>query len=223
MKSPFPGMDPYIETCGMWGDFHLGLISQIKQSFADTAPERYIIRSRYRTYWELDEEHREAFIVISEFDDATREQCLVTCIEVLSPSNKRPGSEGWNAFQRTRQSMLLGGLNLVEIDLLRGGERMPMLEPWPKSPYTILVARPLKESTCRVWPASFQHALHPVHVPLADPDADLPMDLQPMIDAIYARGRYERSIDYRKPLTPPLNPDEAAWLQRQLRARNNFA
>jgi hypothetical protein len=22
MKSPFPGMDSYIEACGLWGDFH---------------------------------------------------------------------------------------------------------------------------------------------------------------------------------------------------------
>ena len=29
MKSPFPGMDPYIEACGLWGDFHHELISEI--------------------------------------------------------------------------------------------------------------------------------------------------------------------------------------------------
>jgi Protein of unknown function (DUF4058) len=40
----------------------------------------------------------------------------------------------------------------------------------------------------------------------------------PMIAAIYQRSRYERSIDYTKPLTPPLSPDEAAWLQRQLQS-----
>ena len=26
MKSPFPGMDPYIESCGLWEDFHYGLV-----------------------------------------------------------------------------------------------------------------------------------------------------------------------------------------------------
>ena len=29
MKSPFPGMDPYIEACGFWEDFHHGLIEQV--------------------------------------------------------------------------------------------------------------------------------------------------------------------------------------------------
>ena len=28
MKSPFPGMDPYIEACGLWGDFHSHLIEK---------------------------------------------------------------------------------------------------------------------------------------------------------------------------------------------------
>ena len=34
MKSPFPGMDPYIEACGLWGDFHHDLISEIKYALA---------------------------------------------------------------------------------------------------------------------------------------------------------------------------------------------
>jgi hypothetical protein len=40
-----------------------------------------------------------------------------------------------------------------------------------------------------------------------------------MIDAIYQRSRYERSIDYRQPLTPPLDARETAWLEQQLQAR----
>jgi hypothetical protein len=274
MKSPFPGMDPYIEACGLWGDFHFDLIAEIKHALAAVAPERYVVRADERSYMVLAEsegkrrrafipdvgvvgpqnrkkptrkndgvavaehgtdiepvtmralvaeEHREAFIEISEIDEATREQHLVTCIEVLSPSNKRAGSEGWNVYLRKRQSVMLGGVNLVEIDLLRQGERMPMLDPWPKSPYTVLVARAFKEYACRVWQASFQQALCLVPVPLAKPDADLPLELQPMIEAIYARGHYERDIDYRKPLTPPLDANDTAWLQKRLRTRKSPA
>lgn len=29
MKSPFPGMDPYIEACNVWRDFHHHLIERI--------------------------------------------------------------------------------------------------------------------------------------------------------------------------------------------------
>jgi hypothetical protein len=143
----------------------------------------------------------------------------VTSVEVLSPSNKRPGTEGWDLYLRKRQSLLLGGVNLLEIDLLRGGQRMPMLDPWPDSPYTLLVARAKKAQLCRVWPTYFNRPLPPIPVPLAKPDPDVPLDLQPMIEAIYQRSRYERSIDYRKPLAPPLRPEEAAWLKKQLRGR----
>jgi hypothetical protein len=162
----------------------------------------------------IEEEYRETFIEIYE---ANLESRLVTSIEVLSPSNKQQGSKGWKLYLRERQGLLLGAANLVEIDLLRGGQRMPMLDPWPKSPYTILVAREKKSPRCLVWPAHFQHPLPTIPVPLAKPDPDIPLNLQPMVEAIYARSRYHRSIDYARPLTPPLAPEAAAWLEQQLR------
>lgn len=267
MKSPFPGMDPYIEACGLWGDFHSHLIEKIGEKLADVAPEHYLVRTGERSYVVLvesegkksypflpdvsmtaprgrkkipkkgstalaepageaepvtmrafiQEEHREAFIEIYE---ASPGQRLVTSIEVLSPSNKRPGTEGWELYQRKRQSLLLGNVNLVEIDLLRGGQRMPMLDPWPDSPYTLLVAR-ARAQLCRVWRAHYRRPLPLVPVPLAKPDSDIPLDLQPMIDEIYQRFRYLRSIDYSKPLTPPLDAAETGWLKQQLQARRS--
>ena len=32
MKSPFPGMDPYIEACGLWEGFHNRLIAKIDET-----------------------------------------------------------------------------------------------------------------------------------------------------------------------------------------------
>jgi hypothetical protein len=268
MKSPFPGMDPYIEACGLWGDFHTHLIEKICERLAEAVPERYVVRTGERSYVVLvesegkksypflpdvsvttprrrtktakkggtalaepadqaepltmrafvQEEHREAFIEIYEM---IPEQRLVTAIEILSPSNKHPGTEGWELYQRKRQSLLLSDVNLVEIDLLRGGQRMPMLDPWPDSPYTLLVSRAKKFQLCRVWRAHFQRPLPTLPVPLAKPDADVPVELQPMIDAIYQRFRYERSIDYNKPLISPLGPKDAAWLKQQLQAKGS--
>ena len=53
MTSPFPGMDPYIESQGLWGDFHSSLIAQIHQALADSAPERYLVRFGERSYYVL--------------------------------------------------------------------------------------------------------------------------------------------------------------------------
>ncbi len=268
MKSPFPGMDPYIEACGLWGDFHTHLIEKIYDRLAEAVPDRYVVRTGERSYVVLvesegkqshpflpdvsvtvprgrkrsrkkggvalaelageiepvtmrafiQEEHREAFVEIYEMSPEHR---LVTSIEVLSPSNQRPGSEGWELYQRKRQSLLLGDASLVEIDLLRRGQRMPMLDRWPDSPYTLLVAQAKTAQLCRVWPAHFRRRLPPLPVPLAKPDPDVPLDLQPMIDAIYQRSRYERSIDHSKPLNPPLDAADARWLKQQLPVRRS--
>jgi hypothetical protein len=257
-------MDPYIEACGLWEDFHDDLIHEIKRALAQVVPPRYVVRTGERSYVVLidsegkerhpflpdvrvdearsssptrklpvgtavaelapalqpvpmrpfiEEEFRENFVEISDVDNGNR---LVTRVEVLSPSNKAPGTEGWNLYQRKRQGLLLGEANLVEIDLLRGGQRMPMLDPWPSSPYTLLMSRPRIIPRCLVWPALFQFPLPELPVPLLKPDADVVVKLQPMVDAIYVRSGYDRSIDYNKPLSPPLAAEVAAWLEQRL-------
>ena len=43
-------MDPYIQACRLWQDFHHDLISEIKYALAQTAPERYLVRAGERSY-----------------------------------------------------------------------------------------------------------------------------------------------------------------------------
>ncbi len=266
MKSPFPGMDPFLEVSGLWQDFHDDLINEIKRSLSAQLPERYFVQTGERSYIVLastegkdarpfspdvgvrtvtrrqrgpeadrgatvaeaadeavtmrafiDEHFRENFIEIYEAGPELR---LVTCIEVLSPSNKRPGTEGWEQYLRNRNALLLGNANLVEIDLLRGGRRMPMVEPWPASPYYLLVGRQSRVPYCRVYPAYFDRPLPVIPVPLDSPDPDLSLALQPMIEAVYERSRYGQRLDYSKPLDPPLAPEQAAWLQGRLSERD---
>jgi hypothetical protein len=50
MKSPFPGMDPYIEYCGLWADFHDDLVAEIKRDLAPVLPERYFVQLGERSY-----------------------------------------------------------------------------------------------------------------------------------------------------------------------------
>jgi hypothetical protein len=254
MKSPFPGMDPYIEACGLWPDFHDDLISEIKRYLAPRLPERYYVQTGERAYVVLagtdekdtkpmyadvgvgrpmvegrtakskgeeakaepavdvgsvtmqafiEEHFRENFIEIYE---AEQERRLVTCIEVLSPSNKVSGEKGWDLYLRKRNALLLGKANLVEIDLVRSGRRMPMVQRWPNSPYYLLVGREDRAPSCRVWPVYFHQPLPEVPVPLARPDPDIPLALQPMIEAVYERSRYGQRFDYTKPLTSSPEP-----------------
>jgi hypothetical protein len=269
MQSPFPGMDPYIETGKSWKDFHQHLIEGIFNEVSDHLPERYVARVGERSYIALvesdekserhfepdvgmtaareqmparaknggtaaatldaeavtlrafiDEQFKEVFIDIYELEPERR---LVTSIEVLSPSNKKRNSPGWKKYLRKRQALLLGKASLVEIDLLRGGTRMPMLDPFPDSPYYILVAREEKAPWCRVWRAYFDRPLPTIPIPLSRPDPDIPLALQPLIESVYARSRYDRTIDYSQPLKPPLKPEQAAWLAKQLASRSKPA
>src|SRR5438876_439635 len=50
MKSPFPGMDPYIEACGLWEGFHNRLIHKIDEALAQNLPRGYTIDTATRTY-----------------------------------------------------------------------------------------------------------------------------------------------------------------------------
>ena len=82
------------------------------------------------------EEERVAFIEIRSSDDEE----LVTVIEVLSPANKRPGTDR-DQYEYKRQHLLGSKVNLVEIDLLRRGPRLPVRN-LPKCDYCIYVSQP---------------------------------------------------------------------------------
>lgn len=160
----------------------------------------------------VEESFREHFLEIREVGS----QRLVTVIEALSPSNKRFDTEGWRQYLRKTQACISSeSLGFVEIDLLRGGQRMPMNEPWPTSPYYLLVNRPWQGHRCQVWRADFIRPLPPLQIPLAKPDPDIELMLQPIIASIYATSRYSLRIDYDKSLSPPLDETTLEWLNRR--------
>lgn len=158
---------------------------------------------------QVEVEEREIFIDIFKLDP---DRQLVTSIEVLSPANKRFGSVGWDQYERKRSVFLHGYANLVELDLLRGGRRHAMNDPWPDSPFAMVVIRKAKAPACEVWPGFTTRSLPTIPIPLLPPDADVVVALQPIVSNIYEIGRYFSNINYDKPLQPPLSADEARLL-----------
>src|SRR5207249_2533315 len=67
----------------------------------------------------VETEFRETFVEIRELNP---QHTLITCIEILSLSNKRVDSPGGVQYLRKRQALLSGQSNLIELDLLRGGQ-----------------------------------------------------------------------------------------------------
>ena len=50
MPSPFPGMDPYLESPVLWPDVHHGLISEIQSLLNQSLRPRYHVRVVERVY-----------------------------------------------------------------------------------------------------------------------------------------------------------------------------
>jgi hypothetical protein len=141
---------------------------------------------------------------------------LVTAIEVLSPVNKR--GEGYKEYLAKRQRILFSMAHLLEIDLLRAGRRVPMLQPLPDAPYFVFLSRAKKRPLTEVWPIQLSERLPVVPVPLLDGDPDIPLDLQQALDTIYDETGYDLAIEYSKPLEVPLEGESAGWAAERLRA-----
>lgn len=136
---------------------------------------------------------------------------LITSIEILSPTNKR--GEGWNEYQSKRIKVLQADAHLLEIDLLRRGRRPIDLARAPRTSYYVLLTRAQHRTRVAVWAIALRASLPIVTIPLREPDADVPLDLQAAFNAIYARARYDLSIDYSKPADPPLEEQDAEWVK----------
>ena len=130
---------------------------------------------------------------------------IVTVIELLSPTNKIRHRD---AYEQKRRALLDSPVHLVEIDLLRAGERMPVLDP-PPCDYLVSVSRAEDRPVVDLWPLSVRDPLPTFPVPLRD-GLSVPFDLRLLMDRVWEVSAYEQRI-YRHPPTPPLPPADAAW------------
>jgi len=136
------------------------------------------------------------------------DESLVTAIELLSRTNKvEPG--GRSQYLAKRHRYLSGGVNLVEVDLLRAGPRMPV-DPPPRCDYLVMVNRASDPLRFDLWQVGVRDPLPVIPVPLRPGDADVELDLRPIIDALYDALRLGRRI-YRHQPDPPLPPGAAGW------------
>jgi hypothetical protein len=161
----------------------------------------------------LYERVRESYLEIR--DAETHE--VVTVIEVLSPSNKVPG-QGRLEYEAKRRQVLMTLTSLVEIDLLRAGEPMPM-KPVPKSYYRILVRRGWEGNKGTLYAFGLRHPIPEIPVPLRQGEKEAKLNLNPLLSDIYDRARYHLRLNYRQPPDPPLPPDDLAWVQKILKEK----
>ncbi|HRW10403.1 MAG TPA: DUF4058 family protein [Caldilineaceae bacterium] len=148
----------------------------------------------------------------------TAQNQLVTSIEILSPVNKHePGLTKYRAKWRQLRD---AQVHLLEIDLLRRGQRPLADQRIPESRYRVSLVR-AGSSKVHLWTLSLQDQLPILPVPLRQPDADVYLDLGLALRTIYERAAYDLSIDYTTTPPPPaLTEAEAQWLHALLHPAN---
>jgi hypothetical protein len=141
-----------------------------------------------------------------------RSRELVSVVEVLSPSNKQPGSNR-DQYLAKRQELLDSRANLVEIDLLRGGRAMPLDDrPECDYAYSVLVSRVDARPKAGFWPVGLRDKLPMIPIPLRNTDRDARLDLQEVLNHVYDASGYEDYIYSGLP-DPPLEGEDLAWAE----------
>jgi len=140
---------------------------------------------------------------------------VVCVVEVLSPKNKRKG-EGQQAYETKRLRVLSSLTNLVEIDLLRGGQPLPLLGQTSNSVYRVLVSRSSQRPRADLYPIGLQSTLPTIPVPLSDAVPEPTVDLSQVFNEVFDRARFDLAIDYAQPLKPALPEADQQWVGQLL-------
>lgn len=143
---------------------------------------------------------------------------VIAVLEVLSPWNKKAG-KGQDEYLQKRANYLRTETHIIEVDLLRGGERLPMNEPLPAGDYFAFVGRSDLRPQVEVYAWSLRDKLPVIPVPLKEGDPDAALDLHEAFTRTYDRGGYDYALDYQQDVVPRLSANDREWVSGLLRDR----
>jgi hypothetical protein len=152
------------------------------------------------------QERRESYLVIRELPGLE----IVTVVETLSPANKRSSSDGRGQYLAKRDEILASRTNLVELDLLRGGKRLPVIGLPPGDFYAV-VSRGNRRPRTDVYPWSLRDSIPSIPFPLKPGEPEIVVNLQNVFSSVFDRGRYLRTLNYAALLRPALSAEDASW------------
>src|SRR5437016_7741111 len=145
---------------------------------------------------------------------------VITVIEFLSPANKA-GGEGQRLYLQKQRELLHSETNLIEIDLVRSGQRViafpeHRIPPQHRHDSLACVRCAWSERGRALYALPLRERLPAIPIPLRQSDRPVPLDLQALLDQCYRNGRYD-DIDYAEPPIPALAAEEAAWAEALLK------
>lgn len=150
------------------------------------------------------DEVRETYLEVRE----THTDYVLTVLEILSPTNKRPG-RGRRLYEDKRMEVLGSRTHLVEIDLLRAGEPMPIMGDGRASAYRILVSRGDRRPNAILYTFEVHQPTLPFSLPLKPNDEEPTVDLGQILHDLYDRASYDLRLDYKGDPDPPLPTADA--------------
>ena len=150
-----------------------------------------------------------------EIIDTTAGNRVVTVVEILSPGNKLSTNLNKRYLQKLDRYQY-GGVNIVEIDLLRSNRNRLVIatediNPEKRAAYYTCINRQVDPDIWKVYPMQLRLPLPTIPIPLRETDSDIGLQLQPLIDKIYEEGGHD-DIDYSQEAPPPpLSKSDAQW------------
>jgi len=140
---------------------------------------------------------------------------VVTTLELISPSNKRSG-RGRSRYEEKRLMVLGSRTHLIEVDLIRAFNPLPIRGNMPSSLYRILISRAEQRPLAALYPFNLPDSIPIFPVPLKPENPDLWVDLQQLLHQIYDRAAYDLEINYTQDLMPPLADQDREWVDALL-------
>jgi len=160
------------------------------------------------------------------FSVRNKQRLLVAVIELLSPANKTPNSEGRRRYLQKQHDLLRSTVHLVEMDLLHYGAhtvflpREALMRERAAWDYLVALHRAGESLYAgEVWFVSLSERLPRVSMPLLPEDPAVVVDVQEAINTVYAQGRYHDLLDYTAEPPAPLSDEQRAWARECLRVQ----
>ena len=144
-------------------------------------------------------------------------RALVSVLEILSPVNKLH-AEGRQEFLKKRARILQSRTHLVEVDLLRAGEPMPVIGEEVQSDYRVLISRGDTRPRSQLYAFTLRDPLPSFVLPLLPGDQEPIVELGSILHGLYERARFDLRIDYARPSVPPISIEDAEWARALLKA-----
>ncbi|MGF1536945.1 MAG: DUF4058 family protein, partial [Elainellaceae cyanobacterium] len=77
--------------------------------------------------------------------------------------------------------------------------------------YRILVSRAQQRPRAALYPFGLRSPIPAFPLPLQPEDAEVVLDLQPLLNQVYERAGYDLVISYTQEPIPPLTEEDATW------------